>query len=49
MVRVETVVLGGASHKSSLAPFPSRLVETVTPGEKLIMVRLWYLDITESH
>ena len=43
MVRLDTVVLGGATHSDSLLCSPTRLVVTLTPGEKLIIVLLWYL------
>ena len=37
MVRLDTVVLGGDTHRDSLLFSPTRLVVTLTPGEKLIM------------
>ena len=43
MVRLDTVVLGGATYSDSLLCSPTRLVVTLTPGEKLIIVWLWYL------
>ena len=41
MTSLDTVVLGGATHRES-GSGPIREVVTLIPGRKLIMVWLWY-------
>lgn len=41
MVSLDTVVLGGATHRES-GSGPRMEVDTVTPGWKFIMLLLWY-------